>query len=285
MRRWILLTFSILLSGSAVASMTMIVDRESSYQSSNREWRLHLSKSIGRSSLKRATLHRNGTNRAPARWTLVNWPNRVFVANDGTVATVNASGAYADVVIYRSNGSLVRRLKTSDVLIPDDIKAIEVSTGGVALWWEVTHRIDEEKRQVVLQVKGPPKRLVEIPISLDNGRVLAPVRRHFWLTAYQRDVTYRAASELLDRLSQAVIPKYSEVGVKARIEGTVVLQVSVDEDGIVDDVKVVKPLPFGLDQSAVAAIRQWRFRPSMTRTEGQLSVSFALREVPPPLLE
>lgn len=286
MRRWIVLTLFVLLSGNAAASMMGFIDKESFYESSNGEWRLHLSKSVGPQSLKRATLFRRGTNRPPVRWTLVpGWPGRVFVANDGTVATINTSGGFIGVAIYRSDGTLVRRIAASDVLIPDDTKAIEATVIRGTVWWNVEHRLDDEKRQIVLQVKGPPKRTVEIPISLDNGSVLEPVRRHFWLGQETRDVTYRAASELLDRLSEAEIPKYTEVGARARIEGTVVLQISVNENGLVDDLEVVKPLPFGLDQSAVAAIQRWRFRPSSTRTDGQVSVTFALRKAPQPFLD
>jgi TonB family protein len=40
-----------------------------------------------------------------------------------------------------------------------------------------------------------------------------------------------------------------------------------DKSGIVRDVKVLKPLPFGLDQAAVDAVRQWRFAPATVNGE------------------
>ena len=47
----------------------------------------------------------------------------------------------------------------------------------------------------------------------------------------------------------------------ARLNGTVVLQVVVKNDGTVDVIRVVHGLPLGLTDSAVEAIKQWKFRP------------------------
>ena len=50
----------------------------------------------------------------------------------------------------------------------------------------------------------------------------------------------------------------------AGVEGTVLVQALVLEDGSVGDAKVVKSVP-GLDEAAVAAVRQWRFKPAMAK--------------------
>jgi protein TonB len=49
----------------------------------------------------------------------------------------------------------------------------------------------------------------------------------------------------------------------ARVEGVVVMRAVVLADGSVGEVAVTKSLDaeHGLDDSAVAALRQWRFRP------------------------
>lgn len=47
------------------------------------------------------------------------------------------------------------------------------------------------------------------------------------------------------------------------VEGTVVLRVTVDEDGNVTDVKVIKGLGYGLDEASVAAMRKFKFKPAM----------------------
>lgn len=59
-----------------------------------------------------------------------------------------------------------------------------------------------------------------------------------------------------------VLPRYTEVARRARIEGTVVLETVVNKNGEVTQVKVLKPLSFGLEDEAVKAVKQWRFKPS-----------------------
>src|SRR5215831_11591333 len=58
-------------------------------------------------------------------------------------------------------------------------------------------------------------------------------------------------------------PPYSEEARKAKLYGTVVLQIVVDAAGNVRDARVVQPLGLGLDEKAVETIRAWRFKPAM----------------------
>ena len=60
-----------------------------------------------------------------------------------------------------------------------------------------------------------------------------------------------------------VEPEYSEQGRKAKLQGTVVLSVVVDERGIARDLKVLRHLGLGLDQKAIEAVQKWKFRPGM----------------------
>ena len=54
---------------------------------------------------------------------------------------------------------------------------------------------------------------------------------------------------------------YPEGAKKAGVQGIVIVEAIIDRNGDVRDVKVLKPLPMGLDAAAVAAIRQWKFKP------------------------
>ncbi len=58
-----------------------------------------------------------------------------------------------------------------------------------------------------------------------------------------------------------VEPEYSEEARKAKYQGTVVLYVVVDERGMPRDLKVIRALGLGLDEKALEAVQQWRFRP------------------------
>jgi TonB family protein len=83
-----------------------------------------------------------------------------------------------------------------------------------------------------------------------------------------------------------VEPAYSEEARKARISGIVILEALIDKNGDVREVNVLKPLPFGLDQAAVDAVRQWKFKPALIKGEPvdvvfNLTVNFKL-DVPKP---
>ncbi|HEY4365191.1 MAG TPA: TonB family protein [Bryobacteraceae bacterium] len=56
-------------------------------------------------------------------------------------------------------------------------------------------------------------------------------------------------------------PRYTTEARRAQIQGTVVLQVTVDEKGTPRDISIVSPLGFGLDDRAREAVSRWTFRP------------------------
>jgi protein TonB len=60
-----------------------------------------------------------------------------------------------------------------------------------------------------------------------------------------------------------VEPEYSEEARKAKWQGTVVLQIVVDEHGLPRDLKVMRQLGLGLDAKAIEAVGKWRFKPGM----------------------
>ena len=66
--------------------------------------------------------------------------------------------------------------------------------------------------------------------------------------------------EELPEAVQKVRPAYPS---ELRVEGTVLVQALVLEDGSVGDVRVVQSIPM-LDEAAVACVRQWRFKPART---------------------
>lgn len=82
------------------------------------------------------------------------------------------------------------------------------------------------------------------------------------------------------RLSYAD-PIYPPIAVAAKIEGMVILEATIDETGIVRDVKVLRSIPM-LDQAATDAVKRWRYTP--TRLNGvavpillTVTVTFSLR--------
>jgi protein TonB len=64
------------------------------------------------------------------------------------------------------------------------------------------------------------------------------------------------------RLLREVKADYTDEARRGNVRGDVVLEIVVRRDGTVGDVTVLQGLGAGLDQRAVAAVRQWRFSPA-----------------------
>lgn len=94
---------------------------------------------------------------------------------------------------------------------------------------------------------------------------------------------YRPGSGVLPpRLLREVKANYTEEARRANLEGEVVLEIVVRRDGSVSDVKLVNGLPAGLNERAIAAVRQWRFAPATRLGQAvdvivEVAVEFKLR--------
>ncbi len=58
-------------------------------------------------------------------------------------------------------------------------------------------------------------------------------------------------------------PEYSDDARRARLMGEVLVQLVIDENGRTRDFKIVQSLGLGLDEEALKAVKQWRFKPAM----------------------
>ena len=84
------------------------------------------------------------------------------------------------------------------------------------------------------------------------------------------------------RLLREVKADYTDEGRRRNVTGDVVLEIVVRHDGSVGDVRVLQGLGSGLDQRAVAAVRQWRFDPARRKGAAvdvivEVAVEFSLR--------
>jgi len=62
--------------------------------------------------------------------------------------------------------------------------------------------------------------------------------------------------------TKEVAPIYPAIAQSARVQGDVVIEATIDEEGKVADARVVKSVPL-LDQAALDAVRQWEYQPSL----------------------
>jgi TonB family protein len=76
-------------------------------------------------------------------------------------------------------------------------------------------------------------------------------------------------------------PEYSEEARKAKYQGTVTLYVEVTPDGKASNIRVLHSLGLGLDEKAIEAVKQWKFRPGMkdgkpVTVQASIEVNFRL---------
>lgn len=84
--------------------------------------------------------------------------------------------------------------------------------------------------------------------------------------------------EELDR----VMPRYPLIARQKNTGGAVVIRGVVRKDGTIDNVEIIKDLPYGLGEAAKEAVEQWRFHPATYRGEPidvyyTVTVNFRLR--------
>jgi TonB family protein len=83
------------------------------------------------------------------------------------------------------------------------------------------------------------------------------------------------------RKMKHVNPIYPVEAQDARVQGVVILELSLDQDGRVSDARVVRPVPM-LDDAALDAVLQWEFEPTMLNGQPvpvimTVTVNFTLR--------
>jgi TonB family protein len=65
------------------------------------------------------------------------------------------------------------------------------------------------------------------------------------------------------KLIHTAYPEYTEWAKQEKINGTVVLKLVVDRNGLPQNVHVVQSLGYGLDENAVATVKKYRFKPAL----------------------
>jgi TonB family protein len=79
---------------------------------------------------------------------------------------------------------------------------------------------------------------------------------------------------------------YTEEARRAKLEGTVVLYIEINPDGLARSIKVTRSLGMGLDESAVDAVKHWRWKAGQKHgeavtTPATFEVNFRLNDPSP----
>jgi TonB family protein len=99
----------------------------------------------------------------------------------------------------------------------------------------------------------------------------------------QGDPIYRCSANVSPpKLLKHGEPEFSPLARQLHYEGTTVLSVTVNEAGSSEDIQVLRPAGFGLDDSAVQAVKAWKFDPAKldgkpVKVAVQVEVNYRMR--------
>lgn len=201
------------------------------------------------------------------------------------------------IVIYRADGSLIKKFGLEDVLTKGDIEMLPHSVSSI--WWGANHYIDEAKAELVLKIvanrRSPREegaQFHELKIELASGRLLEPVRDLFPQPRVSvsagidtevipkdqnispaetkcsstegsfesPDFRRIPAKQLYENVRAQPFPPYPVIAKSAGAQGVVIVEVLVAKSG---EVICARPLSghLLLRGAAVAAVLHWKFDP------------------------
>jgi len=74
---------------------------------------------------------------------------------------------------------------------------------------------------------------------------------------------YRVGADVQrPRLLDKIVPDYPELARRARLECVVIMEARIDRQGNVVDLQVLRPCGLGLTESALEAVRRWKYAPT-----------------------
>jgi TonB family protein len=132
---------------------------------------------------------------------------------------------------------------------------------------EVSQPATESPEQQKQEVPEPQDEKTSNPISQDT-KTSDPMR----ITA---DVVQPV-------LIKRVNPEYPEIARKSRVQGIIILEAIITREGTVEKVKVLRGVHPLLDQAAVNAVKQWRYKPATlngkpVKVYSTITVNFKLK--------
>lgn len=129
-------------------------------------------------------------------------------------------------------------------------------------------------------IKGAPPNIatqsfIAIPLGKPETRAI-PINNPDESGAYRVGGAFQPPKKLKD-----AAPIYPAIAQAARVQGIVVMDVRIDEQGMVSDVRTLKSIPL-LDEAAMDAVRQWQYTPTLLNGVAvpvlmTVTVSFTLR--------
>ena len=144
-----------------------------------------------------------------------------------------------------------------------DVDAIDVSSAGtrqleVSTAEPETTYTTETTATAPAETTGTTASMEPAPPPVETAPPVPPSA-----TVYSAVPLGGTQPEEIDR----VLPRYPLEARRAGVQGAVVVRGIVRRDGTIDNVEVIKDLPFGLGDAARAAVSRWTFRPATYQGE------------------
>lgn len=152
----------------------------------------------------------------------------------------------------------------------------------------VTAKLGE--RAMVSTTNGPEAPFLFLVVEVDRVS-RESVRRRGLKYAWRDDLmTVDGEDVMAPRAIHKPPPMYTETAREERIQGLVILRLVIDETGRVTDVEVLKGLPYGLTETAMQTVEQWRFEPATHRGKPvsvlyNITINFRLKKEKQPETE
>ncbi len=198
---------------------------------------------------------------------------------------------------YRDGFAIrVRKLGKENIEVAESIHNLAILYENQALFEkaEVYYRTALELREKLLG----PDNVLTIETAEHFARLLHRIQKHAEATpleerarAVRRPLLDAAAGPRVDigqvygpgsalkmpELEDQTEPDYSDEARIGRHEGVVGVEAEIDVDGLPRNLRIVRILGLGLDEKALEAVRQWRFRPA--RLDGKKVACRVLLEI------
>ena len=160
------------------------------------------------------------------------------------MARARAIAAYAGVpkarIVSQAEEERLAERAVDDAIVRcnDDDNQCTVSVGAHGEWTSVEYRVSPD------------------------GLVIRAVGGGWWLPESRKLEPLRVGGDVhAPVIVERVEPSYPLAARSARVQGIVILEIIIDRTGKVVSAQVLKPLPMGLSETSLEAVRQWRFTP------------------------
>jgi TonB family protein len=217
------------------------------------------------------------------------------------------------VVIYHSNGDLIRKFGLEDLLTEGDIEVLPHSISSIH--WGAAHYLDEANDLLILRVNSSwteNAKSHQIKISLATGQPLEPKRDLFpqlrvFSNAYTEtmlepthatvskpncssaqasfdlpDVVRIQSEQFYASAKERPLPPYPMLAKLAHVESTVVVEVLLSKTGEVICTRSLSGHPL-VRETALTAVLKWRFEPVVisgkpVKVIGTIAINFKVSE-------